>query len=145
MPQSKSVANDQIAMLIGQLLATSEAASAGIKALSEESRQNSKAIVAAVTTLSMVEKTATELVRLVKDGNGQESLVAQLRGLRTWVDDTDVELNKMDTSLSELRAQVDDLVRDKHERVGGANVILYALAGFAWLITTVIAVIGVLK
>lgn len=130
---------DNLAILIGQLLATTEAASSGINSLSEESKANSRAVIAAATTLGLVEKTVYELVKVVKDGNGQESLVTQMKAVR-------VEINRLTESVNELRKELDTVKKDvdaagtiKNQIVGGKMVIWVIIGGLAWLGTTGIA------
>ena len=130
---------DNLAILIGQLLATTEAASSGINSLSEESKANSRAVIAAATTLGLVEKTVYELVKVVKDGNGQESLVTQMKAVR-------VEINRLTESVNELRKELDTVKKDvdaagtiKNQIVGGKMVIWVIIGGLAWLVTTGIA------
>jgi hypothetical protein len=130
---------DSLHLLVGRLLATTEAASEGISALSEETKANSKAIVAVATTLDVMAKTVNDLVKLVRDGNGKPSLILQMQEASS----TMTELKRVCDELAEQHEGMTvDLSKFRHEhsRVrGGKRVLWNVVYAIGWLITTGIA------
>lgn len=160
MPSPRKLPTDSMGpdlpVLVGQLLATTEAASEGIRSLFEESKANAKAIIAAATTLELVDKTVRELLRVVRDGNGQESLVVQIKTLQTLLarlradhDDlrkhVEVTGKELGNSLDQMSAAQADLSRGLARAHGGGAVLVYVLAGAGWFITTVIALLALFR
>lgn len=140
MPAAKP--DEHFSVLIGQLLATVENTATMLENLRQESRDNSQKIVAAVTTLEVVQQTVAELVKVVKDGNGQESLVSQVHALQHEFGHRRLELDTHQAQLKQHDTQLDTL-QSAHTQSGARLGMATALVLFlGWLVTTAIALYG---
>lgn len=141
--QQIDAANDNILVIVGRLLAATEAASDGIKTLSDESKTNSVGVQAAQQAIQSIQKTVTDLDRIVRTGNG-DSLITQVKILcdeqERLRDDMD-ELNKT-VELSAKRLDAFD--QQNAGAAGSSKVLWYVVGGIAWLVTTAIALYGAL-
>lgn len=133
------IQDEHLAMTLGALKAVTEATSAGIQALSAESATTTNALTVAVTTLGMMEKTVTDLVRLVRDGNGQEALVTQIKMLRLQLVEITRITTAQETAVAMLQRDVDELKSEGHVSRGRSNAILIILTVVGWFVTVGIA------
>jgi hypothetical protein len=122
-------------MLIGQLLEATQAATVGLSNLNEETKTNAKAIVAITTTLETVEKTLTEINRLVRMGNGEDSLLMRVRRNTT-------EIDEATTQLAKIKEVIDSYKADIATGGGQWNMLKWVLTIVAWLVATGLATAG---
>jgi hypothetical protein len=156
MPPAKSqqqqidAANDNILVIVGRLLAATEAASDGIKTLSEETKQNSAAAQAAKQAVESIQQTVLELDRIVRNGSGNNGgLVTQVRlnseemaRLRKDHSDLSEEVTKNTGGIAALEKE-QATTTGSHTSV--KTVIIYVVGVVGWAITTAVALYAALK
>jgi hypothetical protein len=101
--QPPGESDPQITILVGQLLATTNSIKEGLIEVNREQQANSRAILSAANTMEVVERTVDHLVALVKDGNGQESLVSQTKELRLVCRQLRLELDAIVKVVEDLK------------------------------------------
>ncbi len=134
----------QLSMIVGQLLEATKAASEGLKGLSLEMRGNSSAVIAAVTTLTAVEKTVQDLDRVVRSGS-VDSVLMRLQIVVGKVEDLEQADTEVAVRLDNVETRVDVLETVRTQAWAGGKVTFWLIGVAAWLITTGIAVWGALK
>lgn len=148
--QQIDAANENILVIVGRLLAATEAASDGLKVLSEETKQNSAGVLAVKTAVEGIQQTVAELDRLVRTGTvGGVALVTQVKlnsdavaQLRQDHGQLEATVNEQGDSIAELEK---GNVTAAASHTSAKSVILYVVGVVAWAITTGIALYAALK
>lgn len=147
MPESRRDGRDSndMAMLIGQLVAATETASKGIESLTREARDNATALAAATKSLEIVEKMVTALNNLIHDGGDDNSVVAQLRSLRSTNENLRNMVDGLKIDFEKIKKSVGGFEATEQKFSGGWSVLLWIMAGLGWLVSLSLAVYEAIK
>lgn len=143
MPSPRKPSQD-VMIIIGQLLAATQAAGDGLKATNAEIQANGKALIAAVKTLELIEETVAELDRLVRTGNG-DSIITRLAVLKAEVLDLQKQVSELEGRVHTTAQQLTDLDLARNSLKTGKHLILELVKAFGWIATTAIALYAAFK
>lgn len=141
--QSLDVVNDNILVIVGRLLEATKAASDGIKTLSDESKTNSASVQVAQQAINSVKQTVMELDRIVRTGNG-DSLVTQIKLLIEEQNRQRADIDEVTKTVERNSKRLDAFDHQNAGMAGSHKVLWYIGGGIAWLVTTGIALYGVI-
>lgn len=167
------IQGQDLLLVIGQLLEANKQQAEDIKTLTSEVRQYATTVVAAAKTLEIIERTVGALDRVVRVGNGDESLVSKVNGNTKLVKELEqrvtvststvvrnaTEANNMQAAITTLGRRADDMdtkVEDIDDRVarhdnnathtmGMTNTLLWVGSILAWVVTTGVALYAAFK
>ena len=146
--QQIDAANDNIMVIVGRLLEATQAASDGIKALCEETKQNAATAQAAQQAIASLTLVVAELDRIVRSGQGLP-LMMQVRlnteAMERMRNDHDDLAETVDTDHDGLKSRVAELEKYKAIDSGGHNVVWRVAQAVAWVITAAIAIYAAYK
>lgn len=133
-------ADSRILVIIGQLLEATKTASESIKALSYDVSQNSRLMISTSSTLEIIERTVTELNRVVRTGDGKhtDSLVHKTQDNIDRIDD-------LERAVCKLQSDIDGYRKSRERILGAGDTAKWIVIGGAWLVTTIIAAYGAMK
>mgnify|MGYP005850200429 CR=1 FL=1 len=142
--QQLDATNDNILVIVGRLLEATKAASDGIKILSDEAKAMSSSLQVAQQVITNNQQILQALDRIVRTGNGEESLVTRLKLLSENFQSHLEDVEDMNSNLEALTKRVAAL--EKHHVTSGAkmNIIWWIVTGVGWVVTTAIALYGAL-
>ncbi len=111
-----------------------------IQSLSGEIRDNSVALAAFSADLKHLRENVSGLSRILKDGDGEDSLITKTRLIEKWIEDAEDDM-------ATLKAQITALEKSHHEQAlqdkQGANTYRGTrLAFWGTLITAIIGAVG---
>lgn len=130
---------DDLSLLVGQLMAATEAAADGLQALGKESHANASAIVAIAKTLETVERSIVNISCLIHDSNG-DSLITKVKMSQAQVIALSSELGELTTKVDGLQLVLTELQTERQRREGARVTVVAVVQVVAWVLAMAVAV-----
>lgn len=138
---------ENLSLMLGRLIEATQTATDGLRSLSQEQRQNQNALLTAVSTIEVLERTVHELDQLVRTGTGPnaDSLIMRVAANGSEVARLLTLIERLERAGAALRAEVDALAAHSHRAIGMKTSVVYTILIVGWLLTTGIALYAALK